>query len=130
DGADRGCVRIGGQVQPRVDRDAVAADGDAGLVDVGVGLGVGGLDHVVHVDAVVLGEQGEFVGQGDVHVPVGGLGQLRQLTGLRAAQVPHPVGAGQVLALIERQGRFVELTGPLCALLGDRADQLGVPAQV
>ena len=50
-GADDRRVRVVGQVEARVDRDAVAADGDARAVDVAVGLGVRGLDHLVDVDA-------------------------------------------------------------------------------
>ncbi len=37
----------------------------------------------------------ELVRQPDVHVPVGGLGQLGQLRRLGRAQVPHAVGCGQ-----------------------------------
>src|SRR5699024_11384727 len=62
-GAHHCCVWVGPQVQPRVDGDAVPAHGDAGPVDVGVGLGVGGGDHLVHIDAVGGGEGAELVRQ-------------------------------------------------------------------
>ena len=99
-------------------------------MDVRVGLRVAGFDHLVHVDAVVLREQRELVREPDVHIPVGGLGELRQLRRLRRAQIPHPVGLVQVRALIEAQRRLVELPGPPRPFLAERTDQLGVLAQV
>lgn len=59
-----------------VDGYAVAADSGAGDVDVGVGLGVGGADDFGDVEAVDVGDHGEFVGEGDVEVAVGTFGEL------------------------------------------------------
>src|SRR5699024_2739692 len=95
-GADHRSLRIGPQVQPRVDRDAVPAHGDTGPVDVGVGLGIGCFDDLMHVDAVAGGESGELVRQGDVDVPVGGLGEFGHFGGFGTAQVPHAVAPPQV----------------------------------
>ena len=90
---DDGRLGVGPQVQPRVHRDAVAADGDAGLVDVAVRLRVRCLDHLVDVDARGRGVAGELVREADVHVAVGGLGELGQLGGLGGAEVPDAVRA-------------------------------------
>jgi len=57
----------------------VPAHGDAGTVDVAVGLGVARVDDLVHVDAVLRGEARELVGQPDVDVAVGRLGELGHL---------------------------------------------------
>ena len=69
----------------RVDGDAVAADAEAGLVDVAVRLGVRGRDDLedVHADAVRVAR--ELVGERDVHVPVRGVGELAELGGLGAS---------------------------------------------
>lgn len=108
----------------------MAADGDAGLVDVAVGLAVAGFDDLLDVDVVPVGEPGELVGQPDVDVPVGGFGQLRQLGGLRRAEVPDAVGAGQVRALFEVEHGLVEGDARRGGRLVDAADELGVAAQV
>src|SRR5699024_12028868 len=109
--------------------DALPIYGDAGPVDVGVGLGVGGGDHLVHVDAVGGGEGAELVRQGDVHVPVGGLGQLGHLRGLGAAQVPHPVRAVQVRPVVEGEHRLIELLGAVRARSRESAYAIGERAQ-
>ena len=74
----------------RVDRDAVPADADPGLVDVAVRLAVRGRDHLLDVDPVQVGGAGELVGQGDVDVPVGRVGELGELGRLRASSSPRP----------------------------------------
>ena len=101
-----------------------------GRVDVAVRLRVAGLDHLQHVDPVRPGEPGELVGQADVDVPVGGLGQLRQLRRLGAAEVPDAVALRQVGPLVELEHRAVELDRAARPLPGQAADQLGVLAQV
>src|SRR5690606_5843115 len=110
--------------------DAVAADRDARLVDVAVGLRVAGLDDLLDVDAVAVGEPRELVGQADVDVPVGGLGELGQLGRLGRAQVPDAVRAGQVVTGVEVEDRLVEGDTAGGGRLVDAADQLGVAAQV
>ena len=85
----------------RVDRDAVTADADARLVDVAVRLAVRGGDHLgdVHPDAVRI--PAELVGQRDVHVAIGRVGELRELRGLGRA---HRDDLGVQHALVERGG--------------------------
>ena len=129
-GAHHGGVGVGGQVQARVDRDAVPAHRDAGAVDVGVGLGVAGLDDALDVEAGLVGVDGELVGQADVDVAVGGLGELGHLGGLGGAHVPHAVGAGQVVALVEVEDGLVEGDAGLGAGLVQTTHELGVAAQV
>ena len=77
-----------------------------------------------------LGEARELVGQADVDVAVGGLGELGQLGGLGAAEVPDAVGALEVGALVEVEDGLVELAGLGRTLLAEAADELGVLAQV
>ncbi len=128
--AHDGGLRVVPEVHPRVDRDAVPADGDAGTVDVAEGLAVGRLDDLEDVDAVLLREAGELVGQPDVHVAVGRLGELGHLRGLAAAEVPDAVAARQVGAVVEVEHGLVEGDPALAALGVDAADELGVAAQV
>ena len=106
--------------EARVDGDAVSADADAGLVDVGEGLGVGGGDGFGHVDAVLGGDAGELVGEGDVDVAVGGLGELDELGGLA-------VGDGEDGRV---EGLLVEGGGASRAFGVDAADDLGIAAEV
>jgi hypothetical protein len=84
----------------------------------------------VHVDAVGRGEARELVGQADVDVAVGGLGQLRHLGGFGTAQVPDPVAALQIGALVELQHLLVEGPGPVGTRRVEAADELGVATQV
>src|SRR6266542_2002631 len=121
---------VASQVEPRVHRDAVPADRDARPVQVAVRLAVGRRYDLVHVDACGAGEPGELVGERDVDVAVGRLGQLGELGGLGAAEIPHPVRPGQVLALVEVEYRLVEPRGALAAAGVDAADQLGIAPQV
>ena len=67
----------------------MAADADAGAMDVRVGLGVGGGDGLVHRQAARGGVAGELVRQGDIHVAVGRLHQLDQFGRLGVAHGPH-----------------------------------------
>ena len=104
----------------RVDRDAVAADADPGLVDVAVRLAVRGRDRLLHVDPVQVRGARELVREGDVHVAVGRLGELGELGGLRRA---HRDDLRVEHARVEAR----------CAVrrgLPDPADQLRVGGQV
>ena len=83
-------VRLAVEEEVRVDRDAVAADADARLVDVAVRLRVGGADDLGDVDPAARREAGQLVGVGDVHVAVGRLGELRHLGGLGIGDRPSP----------------------------------------
>ena len=123
-------VRIVGQIQPRVDRYAVPAHRHAGTVDVAIRLGVGGVDHGVDVDVVRLGEDRELVGQRDVDVAVGGLGELGELGGLRAAHVPYAIRAVEVRTLVEIQHGLVERDCPRRAGGRQAADELRLTAQI
>ena len=74
------------------------ADGDAGLVDVAEWLAVAGFDDLGDVDVVVVGVAGQFVGEPDVDVAVGGFGEFGEFGGFAAAEIPDPVRFGQVVA--------------------------------
>ena len=125
-----GRVRIAGQIQARVDGDAVAADRDAGPVDVGVGLGVAGLNDARDVDAGRIRVTRELVRQADVDVPVGGLGELGHLGGLGPAHGPHAVGARQVVALVEGEDGLVKANAARLAGLAQSTHELRVARQV
>ncbi len=121
------------QVEPRVDRDAVPADRDARPVQMAERLRVAGVGDggEVHPDPVRV--PGELVGQGDVDVPVGGLGELGELRRLGGLQLPdavRPALRRQLGARVEVQHRPVELgAAPGGGRVGP-AHQLGVAAQV
>ncbi len=104
----------------RVHRDAVAADPEARLVDVAVGLAVGGLDDLLDVDPDPLGVAGELVGEGDVHVAIGRVGELAELGRLGAA---HPDD-------LRVEDRGVEGGRPVAGGRPDPADELGVGGEV
>ena len=89
--ATRGQARVGvaGQVEARVDRDAVPADGDARPVDVAEGLGVGGVDHRATSTPSASAWRANSLAKRDVDVAVGRLGELGQLGGLGRAHAPH-----------------------------------------
>jgi hypothetical protein len=79
-GADQPRVlRVGMDDEPRVDRDAVAADAGAGLEDVDARVAVGERDHFPHVDARLVGDERQFVGEGDVDVAEAVLDELDHL---------------------------------------------------
>jgi hypothetical protein len=78
--------------EPRIDRDAVPADAGAGLKDVDARVAVGEPDHFPHVEPHAVGDDRQFVGEGDVDVAVGVLDQLGHFGGARASvvmQVPR-----------------------------------------
>ena len=108
----------------------MSTDGDAGTVNVGVGLRVAGVDDLVDVDAVGGGVLAELVGQADVDVAVGGLGELGHLGGLGGAHVPDAVDARQVVTIVEVQDLLVELDALGSALVGQAANELRVATQV
>ena len=108
----------------------MAADRDAGPMDVGVGLGVAGLDDARDVDADRVRVARELVGQADVDVPVGGFGELGHLGGLGPAHGPHAVGARQVVALIEGEDGFIKANAARLAGFAEAPHELGVARQV
>lgn len=67
--------------EPRVDRDAVAADARAGVEDVHARVLVGDADDLGDVHAADSADLGEFVGEGDVHRAEGVLDDLGHLGG-------------------------------------------------
>ena len=80
---DAELVRQGlAQEEPRVDGNAVATNGHPGGVDMAERLRVCGVHHLPYVDTESIGELGELVCQCDVHVAIGRLGELRQLSSL------------------------------------------------
>ena len=115
-------VGIAVEQEVRVDRDAVAADPDARLVDVAVRLRVGGADHLGDVDPAARREAGELVGVGDVHVAVRRLRQLRHLGGLGVGHCPD-------LGPLVEDGP-VELDRATRALRARAADDLRVALEV
>ena len=108
----------------------MAADGDAGLVNVAVGLRVARLDHLVDVDARGRGVLRELVREPDVDVAVGGFGKLRHLGRFGAAEIPHAVAASEVRALVEVEHGLVEGNGTLGASGRESADELRVLAKI
>jgi hypothetical protein len=98
----------------------VSADGHAGPVDVAEGLRVGGGDDPVDVDPGAIGEARELVGEGDVDVAIGGLGQLGQLGRLRGAHRPD----------LGVQETAVQRHAARLAAGAEAAHQLGVGGQV
>eukprot|EP01136_Pigoraptor_vietnamica_P003706 Opistho-1_new@33259 len=70
---------IAGDDEPRVHRDAMPADADAGLEDVDARMAVGQCDHVPHVDPGLVADYRQFVREGDVDVAEAVLGQLAHL---------------------------------------------------
>ena len=91
-----------------------------GMVDVAEGLRVRRGDHAVDVDAHAVGVLGELVGQRDVHVAVGRLGELGQLGGLGRAHAPD----------LGVEERAVELDAARLARRAEAADELGVGVEV
>ena len=111
---------VAGEVEPRIHGDAVPPDADTGTVDVRERLGVGGIDHPVDVDPGAVGEPGELVGERDVDVAVGRLGELRQFGRLRGA---HRADLGA-------EERAVQLDRALLARLAQTPDELRIGVEV
>ncbi len=119
-GADqRGVLAVGGDQEPGVDRDAMAADARAGRQDVDARVAVGEPDHLPHVDAHPVGDDREFIGEGDVDVAERVLGQLGHLRGAR--------GRGDTGAADEAA---IELQRAAGAARGDPADDAIVVDQL
>ena len=104
----------------RVDRNAVAAHADAGLMDVGIRLAVGAVDDLLDVDADAVRVAGEVVGQGDVDVAIGRVRYLAELRRLGAAH-GHDLGI---------QHRVVELSGTPPGFGPDATDELRIGRKV
>ena len=70
-----------------VDGDTMAADTGAGLQDVNPRVAVGEINGIPNVDVHFVGDQGQFVGKGDVDVAKGVFRQLDQFRRRRRGQV-------------------------------------------
>src|SRR5450756_1137322 len=82
------------------------------------------------VDPMARSEDPELVGQADVHVAIGGLGELGQLCCLSRAEVPDAVAPLEVGTLVELEDVPVELRRALGGPRRQGADQLRVPAKI
>ncbi len=99
-------------------------------MDVRVGLGVAGLDDALDVEARLVRVDGELVGQADVDVAIGGLGELGHLGRLGDAHCPTRRWDGQVIAFVEVEDGLVEGDAGSGAGLVQTTHELGVTAQV
>ena len=113
-----------------IDGYAMTPDCNAGLVDVAERLTVRRSDHLGNVGPERIGVNGKFVGEGDVDVAVGGLGQLREFGRLDAGQRPDAVPTFQVRPVVKVEDRLVELHRRLGRRRIDATDQLRVLAKV
>ncbi len=98
----------------------MAADADAGLMDVRVRLAVRAVDDLLDVDSDAVGVEGEVVGEGDVDVAVGRVGDLAELGRFGAAHL-HDLGV---------QDGVVEVGRSPSGFRPNAADQLGIGRQV
>ena len=88
-GVDAVFARFPGEIEG-VDRDAVTAQAGAGFVGhEPKGLGSGGVDHLVNVDAHLIGHDLHLVDQADVDAAVDVFEQLGHLGGAGAADGHH-----------------------------------------
>ena len=92
--------------EPRVDRDAVAADADAGGMHVDARMAVGQLDELEHVDAEPVADLAELVGVGDVDVAEGVFRQLAHLGGQIIGQADGAAGDDLFIDLLRVRSRF------------------------
>ena len=76
--------------EPGVHGDAAAADAGAGLEDLDARVAVGQFDHPPDIQAHAVADHRQLVGEGDVDVAVGVLGQLDQFG---RVGVGHQAGA-------------------------------------
>ena len=74
-----GLLRVLRDDEPGIDGDAMATDAGAGLQDVDARVAVGQRDQLENVDVQPVGDDRQLVGQRDVDVAEGVLGQLRHL---------------------------------------------------
>ena len=108
----------------------MAAHRDAGPVDVAEVLAVARLDDGVNVDVLAVGVPGKLIGETDIDVPVGRLGEFCQLAGLGGAKVPDAVRSRQIVPGVEVEHSLVELDPLGRRFFGEPAHQLRVFAQV
>ncbi|MNZ37425.1 hypothetical protein D3C78_548700 [compost metagenome] len=78
---DLGSIRVLVDDKPGVDRDAVTAYAATRLQDIDAGVAVGQGDQFPHIDALLVTDERQFVGKGDIDVTEGVLGQLAHLGG-------------------------------------------------
>jgi hypothetical protein len=100
--------------------DAVTADAEARLVDVRVRLAIRRVDHLVDVDPDPFGVASELVGEGDVDIPIGRVGELAELGRLCAL---HRDDLGVEDGVVERRG-------PSRGARPDPADELRIGREV
>ena len=108
----------------------MTSDGNAGTVNVGVGLRVAGVNDLVDVDAVGRSVLAELIGQADIDVTVGGFGKFGHLSSLSGAHVPDAVGARKVVTVVEVENLLVEVDALGSALIVQAADEFRVTTQV
>ena len=109
----------GGDDEPRVDGDAVAADAGTRLEDVDARVMVGEVDEFPDIDVEVVGDHRQFVGERDVDVAVSVLGELGQLG---RAGIGH-----EELALTEE---LVQIAGAFAGVAVERPDDAVVRPQL
>ena len=105
--------------EPRVDRDAVSADADAGGMHVHSGVAVGKLDELEHVDAEPVADFAEFVGIGDVDIAERVFRQLAHLGSQIIRQADRAAG----------DDLFIDFLGELRRFRTVRADDAVILAQ-
>ena len=105
--------------EPRVDRDAVSADADAGGMHVHSGVAVGKLDELEHVDAEPVADLAELVGIGDVDVAERVFRQLAHLGSQIIRQADRAAG----------DDLFIDFLGELRRFRTVRADDAVILAQ-
>src|SRR5699024_5482787 len=64
-----GILRVGGNNEPRIDSNAVAADTRARLENVHAGVVVRKLDKLPDIDSKIVGNERKLIGESDVDVP-------------------------------------------------------------
>jgi len=69
--------------EPRINGDAVPSHSRAGLEDVYARVSVGEADQFPYVDSLLVADDGEFVGEGDIDVAEAVLGEFAHLGGPR-----------------------------------------------
>jgi len=106
--------------EPRVDRDAVSADADAGGMHVHSGVAVGKFNQFEHVDAEPVADLAELVGIGDIDIAERVFRQLAHLGSQIIRQADRAAG----------DDLFIDFLGELRRFRTVRADDAIVLAQL